>query len=418
MIFVLIYCFFPSLTSPFFANIGIGLTPFFAKINLPLGYAVLIAVNLLLVGLVHFLTPRDGMASQKFRDTMVFMGLYGFLFWLSAFGIVWYGIVIYFGFFLLIMFACSWFLLYSSEGERDEEYMGMRFALALVVFFAIGFYFLNSAFSHGWNNLRGSFSDKYIGVVGQYILKPTDIGVYSDEKEMLVGGKPQKVQVYIQRSYASAGFNEYKYNILTQDESIFANRSDYLLPIATMNLKDTSQIFNNFSKPLSSPDMKKLVGSGEISKIPLDQLHSFISQTRFSPKTPMSADLVTLGRYMYDQVLYPTKETENLGGIYRIGTFMTYLINKNNSRYYDDSLVFNFQNYFYDPSPEVTIDRMSKFGLKYLLVDLNAATIDQDARHALVNRFENLLVTMTAKNLKLVTTDNFCLEFALGERQK
>ncbi len=40
---------------------------------------------------------------------------------------------------------------------------------------------------------------------------------------------------------------------------------------------------------------------------------------------------------------------------------MTYLINKNSTRYYDDSLIFSFETYFYDPSPEVTIDRMQKF---------------------------------------------------------
>lgn len=95
---------------------------------------------------------------------------------------------------------------------------------------------------------------------------------------------------------------------------------------------------------------------------------------------------------------------------------MTYLINKNSTRYYDDSLIFSFETYFYDPSPEVTVDRMQKLGLKFLLVDLNAATIDQDPRHALIGRFEKLLTTMSAKNLKLVTTDNFCLQFALEER--
>jgi hypothetical protein len=54
-------------------------------------------------------------------------------------------------------------------------------------------------------------------------------------------------------------------------------------------------------------------------------------------------------------------------------------------------------------------------GLKYLLVDLNAATIDRDPRHDLTNRFENLLHTMKAKNLKLIDTDNTCLQLALDE---
>ena len=39
---------------------------------------------------------------------------------------------------------------------------------------------------------------------------------------------------------------------------------------------------------------------------------------------------------------------------------MTYLINENGTRYLDDSLVFEFGTFFYDPSPEATIDRMKK----------------------------------------------------------
>ena len=97
---------------------------------------------------------------------------------------------------------------------------------------------------------------------------------------------------------------------------------------------------------------------------------------------------------------------------------MTYLINENHKRYFEDSLVFEFENFFYDANPNTTIDRMKKLGLKYLLVDLNAATIDKDPRHALTTRFEHLLVTMNSSSLKLVATDNFCLELALSERKK
>ncbi len=92
---------------------------------------------------------------------------------------------------------------------------------------------------------------------------------------------------------------------------------------------------------------------------------------------------------------------------------MTYLIDRNRQRFFDDSLVFSFETYFYDPSPEATIDRMKKMGFKYLLIDLNAATIDKDPRHALTTRFEHLLHTMKARNLKLVDTDNLCLRFAI-----
>lgn len=94
---------------------------------------------------------------------------------------------------------------------------------------------------------------------------------------------------------------------------------------------------------------------------------------------------------------------------------MTYLINRNQQRYLEDSLVFEFETFFYDPSPEKTIDRMKNIGLGYLLTDLNAATIDRDPRRVLTTRFEHLLLTMRAKNLRLVDTDNLCLRIALDE---
>lgn len=122
-----------------------------------------------------------------------------------------------------------------------------------------------------------------------------------------------------------------------------------------------------------------------------------------------------IAEYVYNTVLYPKKEEANTDGIYRIGTFMTYLINKNLHRYYDDSLIFGFDGYFYEPSPEKTIEKMKKLGFKFLLIDLNAATIDRDPRRVLTQRYEHLLLTMRAKNLKLIDTDNLCLEFALDE---
>jgi hypothetical protein len=53
---------------------------------------------------------------------------------------------------------------------------------------------------------------------------------------------------------------------------------------------------------------------------------------------------------------------------------------------------------------------MKEFGLKYLLVDLNAATIDQDPSHNLTKRYEKLLQTFTSDKLKLIETDSICLK--------
>lgn len=169
---------------------------------------------------------------------------------------------------------------------------------------------------------------------------------------------------------------------------------------------------------MQSSQMKEFFKKTDIRTLPLESLHTFIMKYRNAPEIALRNDVRMLGQHIYSSVLYPPKDNENNGGIYRIGTFMTYLINNNNKRYLDDSLVMLFNGYFYDPSPEKTIERMKSLGLKYLLVDLNAATIDKDPRHALTERAEKLLLTMNAKNLRLVSTDNFCLELALSERKK
>ena len=130
----------------------------------------------------------------------------------------------------------------------------------------------------------------------------------------------------------------------------------------------------------------------------------------------LQAEAREILRNLYNTVLYPTKEVKNPAGIYRIGTFLTYFIDNNRSRYYDDSLVFNFDKYFYDKDPNIAVERMKKLGLKYFLVDLNAATIDKDPRHDLTRRFENLLRTFKSDKLELVQTDSLCLQMALDEK--
>lgn len=258
----------------------------------------------------------------------------------------------------------------TDEWTKKDFLENLRIFLAIILFIFIGFYFIKSAFPHGWNNLR------------------------------------------------SAYYNEYKYNVLTQEESIFVYRSDYLVPIATMNLADISRIYEWLSEKMQSSEIKSFLANTDLKNLPLDTLHSFIMKYRNTKDIAIQNDVRLLWQHMYSQVLYPPKDNQNTGGIYRIGTFMTYLINENRKRYLEDSLILTFGDYFYDPSPEKTIERMKSLWLKYLLVDLNAATIDRDPRRALTDRAEKLLLTMNASNLRLVSTDNFCLELAIAERKK
>jgi len=332
------------------------------------GYLILVVLNIIFFATVHFLTQDETEEDRKLRDTVAMLTIYGFIFLISAFGIVWYGILVYFIFFILIGLLSAWFWRYNTQDEKSEKSMTIKWVFSVFIIAVIGIYFIKTAIPHAWTNLK------------------------------------------------SAGFNEYKYNILDQETTLFLYRSDYLVPIASMNLTDLS-ILHDVSDRVSSTRLKQVLE--ELSKEDpvryAEALGILIPQLLSSKETWLRRDWKAMAEYVYNTILYPNKEQSNEGGIYRIGTFMTYLINKNIQRYFDDSLIFGFDGYFYEENHERTIEKMNRLGFKFLLIDLNAATIDRDPRRALTQRYEHLLLTMRAKNLKLISTDNVCLRFALDE---
>ncbi|MFZ2255250.1 MAG: hypothetical protein WAW59_05635 [Patescibacteria group bacterium] len=130
---------------------------------------------------------------------------------------------------------------------------------------------------------------------------------------------------------------------MNQEETLFAYRADYLVPIATMNLEDTSSLTGVIEK-LSTPQLKNMLTELAKDKVVfLESIGQIIPQALKSRDATLKRDGKILADYVYNKVLYPSKEDESTAGIYRIGTFMTYLINKNLQRYYDDSLIFGFE---------------------------------------------------------------------------
>ena len=104
------------------------------------------------------------------------------------------------------------------------------------------------------------------------------------------------------------------------------------------------------------------------------------------------------------------KSEEN---IYRVGTFMRYFLSENTSRLLEDSLLTTFDDYIYDENIDTSYERFKKIGIEYLLIDLNAATIDKDPEKRLTQRYENMLQFLTHENIKLIETDSACLKTAL-----
>jgi hypothetical protein len=341
-------------------------------ISLPLGYAVLIAIVLVSIFLIHFCIEKNK-DNQSIQSVFIMLMVYGFLFLISAFGIVWYGVFVYFLFLALFGLVALTFIV--VDPTDDEDMIGVKTTISIIFFLFILVYIVRSAFPHGWFNLTTS------------------------------------------------GMNEYKYEKLDQNQSIFTYRSDYITPIATMNTIDPHAVTlraaalaeSKTLKSILTPERLALMGPSELNQVLTYFIQKIATGGQFDDKKTILSDINRIGHELYTSILSPKWSDVNSRGIYRIGTFMTYLIHENRKRYLEDSLVFEFETFFYDPSPEKTIDRMKKVGLWYLLTDLNAATIDRDPRHVLTNRFEHLLLTMRAKNLKLVDTDNLCLRLALDE---
>ena len=378
--------------------------------------------------LAHFCLSQKTTKQKNILGLIFFLAFYGFLFWISAFGVVWYGILIYFLMLALVGFGIE----NINDSENDSS--GMKQLYTLSFFVLIGLYIFGSAILHSYKNLT------------------------------------------------TAGYNEYKYGQLSQNSAIFFYKNDYFEPLLELNLKNSENLAQGISEKFSSlpnvnflknwwPDStpktpqslhegfvqmnvelqfyehqipalknyadESITNIRENSQLSLEQKRSEIQkiQTQLDTNLQKIRSIIAQLRQgisamnplmdaMYAKILSPEKNQENDAPIYRIGTFFTYFINNNRVRFYDDSLLISFQKYFYDKNPNITIDRLKKMGFKYLLLDLNAATIDKkisnevarkEDRKSLTDRHENFLKTIKNPQLELVSTDNLCLRFAIDE---
>jgi len=377
--------------------IGAALTAFFSSILMPYGYLFILA---LAIGAIIFFTY--GLRKHPITDTvklvMAFLATYGALFLVCGFGIVWYGIMVYYAFVLLIVLSVESMHIETDESPKDPEEADLVDSLRLIanvtVFIISGFYFFHSALPHGFSNMQ------------------------------------------------AAAFDEFKSNMFTQEESIFRGHPDYVGILSTLNINNQEKAVDMVLESASKVDngiyasytkiISELITNKQLTKklTTLKDFDSLIMSTNdLSTIFGQTLDTSTqqafrlgaraLSQEVYLMLMQPPKELRNEEKIYRIGTFLTYFISNNYSRYYEDNLVTMFDTYFADSTNfDHTVERMKQVGLKYLLVDLNAATIDKnDPRHDLTRRFELLLNTMQSKKLKLVQTDSLCLQYALDKKR-
>jgi hypothetical protein len=134
----------------FVGSTGVIFSQMLGSIVLPMGYILIIGGILIAIAVSHFFIERDE-TGRSIQDIFVMFLIYGFLFLISAFGIVWYGVFVYFLCLTLIGLASLAFT--SHTAHDDEDIMGMKVTLSFLFFLFILVYIIRSAFPHGWNNL-------------------------------------------------------------------------------------------------------------------------------------------------------------------------------------------------------------------------------------------------------------------------
>lgn len=338
-----------------------SLNSLLSGIQLPFGYAFIILMGLLPFSLLHFdngaaeTTAED----RKFLSLFAFVSMYTLIFIVAAYGIVWYGIFMYFGFLAIIVMCLN------SErfSELQKVWIG---GLAILVAFP---YFLVSVIPHAWSNLPEDGMDFKVWRTSEF-------------------------------------------------EGIFQGRPEYLKVLEKFNLKDSGILRDTILKSVTNPDLKKILEKYASSSV--SDIVSVLEMTQRlgnEKQTPQYQALALQSRktkeFAYEELLYPKQDNRNTEKIYRMGTFLTYYISENRTRYYDDSLIGAFGMYFVGKDRDTTAENLKKVGIRYLLLDLNAATIDQDPRHDLTRRYEEVLDFIRTDKVKLVASDSLCLQTAL-----
>lgn len=338
-----------------------------SSITLPFGYLVIFSIFFL--GLLFFLYWLDGKKDENidkinlFKLNLIFATFYTFLWSISAYWVVWYWIVMYFSFLLMIAISLHYLAWYKEDDWEKIFYIKLFWTLVFSLIIVI--YFVNSVFPHSFNNLKNSW------------------------------------------------YKEFKTWQVKTIAAPFVYHSEYLKILYALNIYNTKK--EAFLNEYINDDIKKAVSW--ITKMDIYSVKAILVKI-IKDKNWLSKSAQTSLTRIYKYISNPPKKYRNELWIYRIGTFLAYNISENNKRLLWDSLIFNFNNYIYNKDINKTVSNLKKLWAWYLLVDLNAATIDKDARHNLTKRYEKLLSTFRSDKLKLVETDSICLKVALESYNK
>lgn len=132
--------------SNIFTSLSEFFTQIFAKIHLPEVYGLLAV----LIGIFLFAAHKI-LKNQAIIGLFAFLCFYGLIFWISAFGIVWYGVLIYFLLLLVLAFGIN--EINSQDEDESKEHWNNKKIMSIGFFMLIGIYIFGSAIIHTFKNI-------------------------------------------------------------------------------------------------------------------------------------------------------------------------------------------------------------------------------------------------------------------------
>lgn len=269
---------------------------------------------MLLVSLFGLKISEDDNESSRaeirdIRLMLVALAYYGFIFWISSYGIVWYGILIYFLFFLVIIFGAR-----MIDREIDEligESTSLTAGISVII---IGCFVFFSAVPHAWTNVL------------------------------------------------NAGFLEYKTGLMTSESVVYKTHDDPIL--ATLNINDQAKAVEQLVRGIDNEKIRTIFEGQKMTTMEsyLQMIDGIESQLRDAKAldVPLQNMFSQMREQAYTFIMNPGDEFLNNRKIYRIGTFLTYFIRNNITRYLDDSLVMEYDRMISSPNDDTAAERLDK----------------------------------------------------------
>lgn len=343
------------------------LTELFSFINLPVGYLFIVLFIFLPFIYLYYTLDRGAKFINVFLANYAFTCMYVFLWNISSFWVVWYGIVMYFAF--LVMITICFY--HAEKTDRDIGYKWLYTCI-----WVVWLYVIFSVIPHGITNLKW------------------------------------------------AGYLEYKLWQQSEEISLMRYHPEYFNILFELNVSSESQkdmfvVYRNKLLDIldTSPELSQLTPN--IKAVPnMNELHRVIRDLLKIDLWVVKNSITDLQQDLYNDIIFVSDENKNIENIFRVGTFLKYFISENNKRLFGDNLLISYKNYIQWVDDTITTENFNALNLKYILLDLNAATIDQDPGKRLTWRYEDILRYIAESDSQLIEADSICLKVALEDYQK